>query len=97
MTAGLSLLPDVDSLAGFLLQDFGRYNSGLSHRLFAGLVVALLIGGLAWSAKRSGFAGRFAAALVCYELHIILDFVTVGRGGHADRCYRMKLTEQVLL
>ena len=80
VTAGLSLLPDVDSIAGFLLQDFGRYHNGLSHSLLVGLAIALLVGGLAWWTKRSGFVDWFAITLVCYQLHIILDFFTVGRG-----------------
>jgi membrane-bound metal-dependent hydrolase YbcI (DUF457 family) len=80
VTAGLSLLPDVDSIAGFLLQDFGRYHNSLSHSLFVGLVVALLLGQLAWGIQHSGFVDWFVLALCCYELHIVLDFFTVGRG-----------------
>jgi inner membrane protein len=80
LTAGFSLLPDIDSIAGFLLQDFGRYHNSLSHSLFVGLVVAGLIGGLAWWIKRSGFIEWFAIAFLCYQFHIILDFFTVGRG-----------------
>jgi membrane-bound metal-dependent hydrolase YbcI (DUF457 family) len=80
LTAGLSLLPDIDSIAGFLLQDFGGYHNSLSHSLFVGLVVALLIGGVIWWAKRSGFVEWFAIVLLCYQFHIVFDFFTVGRG-----------------
>jgi membrane-bound metal-dependent hydrolase YbcI (DUF457 family) len=80
VTAGLSLLPDIDSTAGFLWQDFGRYHNNGSHSLIVGLAVALVIGGLVWWRKRSGFVYWFGLVLLCYQFHIILDFFTVGRG-----------------
>lgn len=80
LIAGLSLLPDIDSIAGFLLRDLGRYHNGVSHSLFVGLAVALLVGGRTWWSTRSGFVEWFAITLFCYELHIVLDFATVGRG-----------------
>jgi len=80
VTAGLSLLPDIDSVAGFLLGDFGRYHNSGSHSLFVGLAVALAIGGLVWWIKRSGFVDWFVLAVLCYQFHIVLDFFTVGRG-----------------
>lgn len=80
LAAGLSLLPDVDSIAGILLKDFGRYHNNGSHSLFVGLAVALAIGGLAWRIKRSGFVDWFVLVLLCYQFHIVLDFFTVGRG-----------------
>jgi inner membrane protein len=78
--AGLSLLPDIDSVAGFLLGDFGRHHNNGSHSLFVGLAVALAIGGLVWWIKRSGFVDWFVLVLLCYQFHIVLDFFTVGRG-----------------
>ena len=80
VTAGLSLLPDIDSVAGFLLRDFGRYHNNGSHSLLIGLAVALVIGTLAWWRKRSGFVYWFTLVLLCYQFHVILDFFTVGRG-----------------
>jgi membrane-bound metal-dependent hydrolase YbcI (DUF457 family) len=80
LAAGLSLLPDVDSIAGLLLRDFGRYHNNGSHSLLIGLAVALVIGALAWWRKRSGFVYWFSLVLLCYQFHIILDFFTVGRG-----------------
>jgi len=80
LTVGLSLLPDIDSIAGLLLGDFGRYHNGPSHSLFVGLAAALLVGGIAWRARRAGFFHWFGIALVCYHLHIIFDFFTIGRG-----------------
>jgi membrane-bound metal-dependent hydrolase YbcI (DUF457 family) len=80
ISVGLSLLPDVDSIAGFLLGDFGRYHNNGSHSLFAGLVVALVIGGLVWLRKRSEFGYWFTLVLLCYHFHLVLDFITFGRG-----------------
>ena len=80
LAAGLSLLPDIDSVAGILLQDFGRYHNNGSHSLFVGLAVAVAIGALVWWRKRSGFVYWFGLVLLCYQFHVILDFFTVGRG-----------------
>lgn len=80
LAAGLSLLPDIDSIAGILLQDFGRYHNNGSHSLFVGLAVAVAIGSLVWWRKQSGFVYWFGLVLLCYQFHIILDFFTVGRG-----------------
>ena len=80
VAAGFSLLPDLDSVAGILWQDFGRYHNNGSHSLLVGLAVALAIGGLMWWRKRSGFVYWFGLVLLCYQFHIILDFCTVGRG-----------------
>ena len=80
VAAGLSLLPDLDSVAGLLWRDFGRYHNNWSHSLLVGLAIALTAGGLAWWRKRSGFVYWFGLVLLCYQFHIALDFFTVGRG-----------------
>ena len=80
LTIGLSLLPDIDSIAGLLLGNFGRYHNGPSHSLLVGLVVALLFGGIIWRVRRSGFSHWFTIALLSYQFHIIFDYFTIGRG-----------------
>jgi membrane-bound metal-dependent hydrolase YbcI (DUF457 family) len=80
VAAGVSLLPDLDSVAGLLWQDFGRFHNNGSHSLLAGLALALTAGGLVWWRKGSGFTYWFGFVLLCYQLHIVLDFFTVGRG-----------------
>jgi membrane-bound metal-dependent hydrolase YbcI (DUF457 family) len=62
------------------VEDFGRYHNNGSHSLLVGLAVALGIGGLVWWIKRSGFFYWFTLVLLCYQLHVILDYFTVGRG-----------------
>jgi membrane-bound metal-dependent hydrolase YbcI (DUF457 family) len=80
VTAGISLFPDLDSVAGVLWQDFGRYHNNGSHSLLVGLALALTAGGLVWWRKQSGFVYWFGLVLLCYQFHVVLDFFTVGRG-----------------
>ncbi len=78
-TIFLSLAPDLDSALGLLLGDFGRYHNNLSHSLAFGVLVALAAGGLAHFLG-AGFGRGFGLALVCYELHVVMDYFTWGRG-----------------
>lgn len=77
---GLSLLPDLDSVAGILLNNFGKYHNNGSHSLFVGFFVALVIA-MAISLIRKNLAlDWFVVSLLSYGLHVIMDFFTVGRG-----------------
>ena len=75
-----SMLPDLDSVAAVLLNDFGRFHNQGSHSLLVGLAVALATAGLAALLRAGSLRVWFVVALVAYELHVILDFLTVGRG-----------------
>jgi inner membrane protein len=77
---GLSLLPDLDSVLGILLGDFGRYHNSQSHSLILGAVVAVLAGLIAAAAGLRRPVLWFGLTLACYELHIVLDYFTWGRG-----------------
>jgi inner membrane protein len=79
-TVGLSLLPDSDSALGILMGDFGRYHNNATHSLVVGLAVALAIGGIVWLTKHAKFVTWFTLTLICYELHVLMDYFTVGRG-----------------
>jgi membrane-bound metal-dependent hydrolase YbcI (DUF457 family) len=76
----LSLLPDLPSLIGILLNDFSRFHNNWEHSLVAGLAAALLVGGSAVLVGRRSFGRWLALALILYELHVIMDFFTIGRG-----------------
>ena len=76
----LSMLPDLDSVGGILMGDLRHYHNHWTHSLVIGLGVALVIGGLVWSLRRSGFARWFMIALLCFELHIVMDYFTFGSG-----------------
>ena len=79
-TVGLSLLADVDVVPGILLLDVGRFHNAFSSGLITGVAVALTVGGALWLRQRSGFKFWFALTLVCYESHVLMDFLTIGRG-----------------
>lgn len=80
ITIGLSLLPDLDSVPGIISGDFGRFHNTVSNSLFTGVAVAVGIGSAVWLKDRSGFKRWFAIGLVCYELHVLMDLFTLGRG-----------------
>jgi inner membrane protein len=79
VTAVFSLLPDLDSVVGFLMRDFGRFHNNASHSLFAGLCLALAFAGLMWWQRRQ-FAYWFAVAFVSYGMHLLMDMATISRG-----------------
>jgi membrane-bound metal-dependent hydrolase YbcI (DUF457 family) len=80
VTTGFSLLPDVDSLLGFLSGNFGRFHNNATHSFIVGLGMALAFGLLMWWKERSGFGFWFFTALLGYELHVLMDSATIGRG-----------------
>jgi membrane-bound metal-dependent hydrolase YbcI (DUF457 family) len=79
-TAGLSLLPDIDSIAGLLTGDFGRFHNNLTHSLLLGLGIAFTIGVLMHWRRGSGFWYWMTLAGLCYDLHVVMDWTTDGRG-----------------
>jgi membrane-bound metal-dependent hydrolase YbcI (DUF457 family) len=94
---GLSLLPDLDAIPGFLTGDLSRFHNNLTHSLVTGFVAALAIGGAVWLKNRSGFVRWFSVALLSYQLHIVMDFFTHGRGimlfwPFTDERYKPALT-----
>jgi membrane-bound metal-dependent hydrolase YbcI (DUF457 family) len=79
-TAGLSLLPDIDSVAGLLSGDFGRFHNNLTHSLLVGWGIALTVGVLMNWRRGSGFWYWMILTALCYNLHVIMDWTTTGRG-----------------
>jgi membrane-bound metal-dependent hydrolase YbcI (DUF457 family) len=75
-----SMLPDIDSLVGWLTGDFGRYHNNATHSLMVGLLVALLSSAVISRMSLFGFSELFLVIFVSYSSHILLDFFTVGRG-----------------
>ena len=76
----LSLLPDFDSIVGILSGQFGRYHNNFTHSLLFGLPVALIAAALVGWKRKSSFTIWFLISLTAYEMHVIMDFFTVGRG-----------------
>jgi inner membrane protein len=77
---GFALLPDVDSVAGILMGDLGRYHNGWTHSLAAGLGVSAIVGSVALCGGRGAARKWFVLALLCYGSHVVMDFLTIGRG-----------------
>lgn len=80
VTAGFSLLPDVDSVVGLLTGDFGRYHNNATHSMLVGTAVSLLFGAGMKRWREDGFRFWTAVALACYGLHVLMDAATWGRG-----------------
>lgn len=80
VTIALSLLPDLDGVAGLLMGDFGRFHNNAIHSLGFGLLAALILAGVVWWRKRSRLLTWFMVALLCFEMHVLMDYVTIGRG-----------------
>jgi hypothetical protein len=76
---GLSLLPDLDILIGLPLGDPGRFHNLQMSSLFAGMVLALLVGIIA-RMLGAGFLRWSLFAVACYSLHLIMDSLTGGDG-----------------
>jgi len=77
---GLSLLPDLDAIPGILLGDFKQFHNNISHSFFWGFIVSILIGSFMW-VKQKRFKEWFFITLACYELHVIMDYFTIGGRG----------------
>ena len=75
----LSLLPDVDAAIGIWFGDMGRFHNHMMSSPFIAVLMSLVIGGAGWQ-LRGEFYPWFILALVCYLMHIVMDFFTTGRG-----------------
>jgi inner membrane protein len=80
LIAVLSLLPDLDFLFGLIYGDVEKFHNNISHSLFFGLLVALIVSTLAYWKNRSNFWGWFIVSMLSYDMHVILDIFTGERG-----------------
>jgi inner membrane protein len=74
-----SLIPDFDFIPGFLFGTYDQFHNTFSNSFFSGLIFAIVTGVIGWSLKKS-FLFWFTFPLISYELHVIMDFFTWGRG-----------------
>lgn len=76
--AALSLVPDLDVLAAIFHRDMTGFHNQGWHSLFVGCLVApvlgLIIGG------RRHFVRWTLLAWACFEVHVLMDGLSVGRG-----------------
>jgi membrane-bound metal-dependent hydrolase YbcI (DUF457 family) len=80
LIAGLSLLPDLDVMPAILYRDMHTYHNNVSHSLFVGIPVALLVAALFYREYRTSFWLWFVICLLSYDFHIFMDALTAARG-----------------
>lgn len=85
ITFGLSMLPDFDILPVFVWGKMEYFHNNASHSLLAGVLVAPLVGAAIWGVGRLlelrwSYRLWTLTALLCYELHVVMDYFTYGRG-----------------
>lgn len=76
----LSLLPDLPTALGLLNGDLAAFHNLQEHSLAAAVVASILVGFIASRATRSHGPAWFGLSLLCYGLHVGMDYLTVGRG-----------------
>jgi len=77
---GLSLLPDLDAAVGIALGNLGRYHNNLAGSPAFGALVALAVAGGVSLVRRGWARPALTLTFVCYEVHVLMDFLTFGRG-----------------
>lgn len=76
-----SIMPDFDLLAGFLMRDIGTYHNQFTHSPGFGLMACLVLTPVMRKFLPGLRVGQvFALIALCYGLHIVMDFMTYGRG-----------------
>lgn len=78
---GVSLLPDIDAVAGILSGDFGKYHNNVTHSLIVGVLVAFVLAMFIRLILKSGFWLWFIFGYVGYSLHVVMDYFTIGGRG----------------
>ncbi len=78
---GVSILPDIDSIAGILMGDFAKYHNNATHSLFVAVLVATFLAIAIRLIVKSGFWIWFAIGFLGYSLHVLMDYFTFGGRG----------------
>jgi membrane-bound metal-dependent hydrolase YbcI (DUF457 family) len=80
LVTGLSMLPDLDVIPAVIFRDMRAYHNNISHSLFVGIPVALLVAGIFQRMYRFNFWMWFVICLISYDLHVLTDALTADRG-----------------
>lgn len=79
--AAFSVLPDMDTVAGLLAGDMGRYHNQQSHSLFVAFAVCVLSAlPAAHAVKSISYRTWLGILFLPYSTHIIMDYFCYGRG-----------------
>jgi membrane-bound metal-dependent hydrolase YbcI (DUF457 family) len=74
------MLPDLDAAVGIAFGNLGRYHNNFAGAPAFGVLVAAALGGVTWLVRPAAAKGVLLLALVCYQIHVLMDFLTIGRG-----------------
>ncbi len=76
-----SLAPDLDAIFGLLAGDIGRYHNQGTHSILALVFISALAAPfLARWVEHFSTRKMFGLVSLCYGLHMLMDFMTYGRG-----------------
>jgi inner membrane protein len=76
-----SMAPDLDAVPGVMTGEMARYHNQFTHSILWGLgFCALLTPLAAWWLKPVRWSSVFATATAAYGIHLLLDWLTYGRG-----------------
>lgn len=78
--AGLSLLPDLDFIAGILFGNVGRRHNSISHSLGFSILAGVVAGTCALVARVGTFKRWFLVTSAYFTLHLFMDFWSARRG-----------------
>jgi membrane-bound metal-dependent hydrolase YbcI (DUF457 family) len=77
---GLSLIPDLDAAVGIVAGNLGRYHNNFAGSPAFGTIVALAAGAFMWRLRRPLAWPTTTLVFICYQVHILMDFLTISRG-----------------
>ena len=78
--AVLCMLPDLPSIYGLATGQLARFHNSWEHSLSVGVLAALLGAAIALRHSRRSALRWFLIVLLCYESHVLMDSLTIGRG-----------------
>jgi hypothetical protein len=74
-----SLLPDLDSVAGLIGQNFAHYHNNVSHSV-GFMIGAGVLAGTLFHRRQEGFFRWYLVGLMSYGFHLALDYWSTRRG-----------------
>lgn len=80
VSAVLTMLPDLPTILGLFTGDLSTFHNRGEHSLFMGLMVSAVFAPIAGRLTRLSWKTWFSLSILCYGLHVLMDYLTVGRG-----------------
>ncbi len=76
----LSLVPDLDAIPGLAFGDLARFHNNLTHSLLVGLLIAVPVAAVLARWFGLGIDKWALVVFASYAIHLVMDFLTDGRG-----------------